>query len=264
MYLSLLGDLDQASRYSWGGATLAYLYHQLSIACKLDAEAICGSLTLLQLWSWERVHVGRPDIAMHPLAQDMPLGHRWNVPRVEINNPRHVLRLYRSELDHQEDYQIVSPERDVGILIELDILHILYRYGIVGQITLYHRMRRLLVLVEGSIWLGIGLSLGGTLLGQRTDSSTSHAGPSEPCAGTPQQPDDAGPSHFSPDVVTVSQYGLYDVGASQILTDEGMTDTQPPQSTVGFRVGIGNAGSRLLWETQTERSVCVFTESRAL
>ncbi|MQM10999.1 hypothetical protein Taro_043899 [Colocasia esculenta] len=68
---------------------------------------------------------------------------------------------------------------------------------------------------------------------QRTDSSTSHAGPSEPCTDTPQQPDDAGPSHFSPNVMTVSQYGLYDVGASQILTDEGMTDTQPPQSTVG-------------------------------
>ncbi|MQM03057.1 hypothetical protein Taro_035826, partial [Colocasia esculenta] len=118
-----------------------------------------------QLWSWERLHVGRPDIAMHPLSQDMSLGHRC---------------------------------------------------GIIGQITLYHRMRRLLVLVEGSIWLGIGLSLGGTLLGQvqRTDSSTSHAGPSEPCAGTPQEPDDAGPSHFSPDVMTVSQYGLYDVGAS--------------------------------------------------
>ncbi|MQM11814.1 hypothetical protein Taro_044726 [Colocasia esculenta] len=106
---------------------------------------------------------------------------RWNVPRVEINNPRHVLRLYRSELDHQEDYQ-------------------------------------------------------------RTDSSTSHAGPSEPCAGTPQQPDDAGPSHISPDVMTISQYGLYDVGASQILTDEGMTDTQPPQSMV---VSIGNAGTEV-------------------
>ncbi|MQM18158.1 hypothetical protein Taro_051146 [Colocasia esculenta] len=65
-----------------------------------------------------------------------------------------------------EGIDIVSPERDVGILIELDILHILYRCGIVGQITLYYRMRRLLVLVEGSIWLGIGLSLGGTLFGQ--------------------------------------------------------------------------------------------------
>ncbi|MQL88652.1 hypothetical protein Taro_021217, partial [Colocasia esculenta] len=41
-----------------------------------------------------------------------------------------------------------------------------------------------------------------------------------------QQPDDAGPSQCSPDVMTVSQYGH--IGASQILTDEGMTDTQPP------------------------------------
>ncbi|MQL91960.1 hypothetical protein Taro_024575 [Colocasia esculenta] len=174
MYLPLLEDFDRASRYSWGGATLAYLYRQLSIACKSDANDICGSLTLLQLWSWERLHVGRPDIAMHPLAQDMPLGHRWNVPRAEINNPRHVLRLYRSELDHKEDYQV-----------------------------------------------------------QRTNSSTSDAGPSEPCAGTPQQPDDVGPPQFSPNVMKVSQYGLYDIGASQILTDEGMPNTQPPQSTVG-------------------------------
>ncbi|MQL87563.1 hypothetical protein Taro_020110 [Colocasia esculenta] len=65
---------------------------------------------------------------------------------------------------------------------------------------------------------------------QQTDSSTSDVGPSEPCADTPQQPDDAGPPQFSPDVMTVSQYGLYDVGASQLLIDEGMPDTQPPQS----------------------------------
>ncbi|MQL92153.1 hypothetical protein Taro_024775 [Colocasia esculenta] len=35
----------------------------------------------------------------------------WNVPRIEINNRRHVLRLYRSELDHQEDYQMHVPDR---------------------------------------------------------------------------------------------------------------------------------------------------------
>ncbi|MQL69321.1 hypothetical protein Taro_001598 [Colocasia esculenta] len=57
MYLPLLEDFDQVGRYSWGGATLAYLYRQLSIACKSDAKAICGSLTLLQLWSWERLYI---------------------------------------------------------------------------------------------------------------------------------------------------------------------------------------------------------------
>ncbi|MQL90177.1 hypothetical protein Taro_022767 [Colocasia esculenta] len=56
---------------------------------------------------------------------------------------------------------------------------------------------------------------------QWTDSPASDAGPSEPCAGMPQQPDEAGPPQFSSDVMTFSQHGLYDVGASQILIDEG-------------------------------------------
>ncbi|MQM01576.1 hypothetical protein Taro_034332 [Colocasia esculenta] len=142
---------------------------------------------------------------MHPLAQDMPLGHR-------------------SELDHQEDYQIEYLDG----LVEYSLFLVLC--GIVGEITLYHQMGTLLVLVEWSISLGIDLSPGGTLVGQ--DDMISDR-PSEPCAGTQQQPDDAGPPQFSPDVMTFSQHGLYDVGASQILTDEDMPDTQPPQSTVG-------------------------------
>ncbi|MQM08928.1 hypothetical protein Taro_041783 [Colocasia esculenta] len=72
---------------------------------------------------------------------------------------------------------------------------------------------------------------------QRTDSSTSDAGPLEPCAGSSQQPGDARLFQFSLDVMTFSQHGLYDIGASQILTDEVMPDeithSQPPQSTVG-------------------------------
>ncbi|MQL84763.1 hypothetical protein Taro_017271, partial [Colocasia esculenta] len=221
MYLPLLEDLDRVSRYSWGGATLGYLYRQLSIACKSDAKAICGSLTLLQLWSWERLHVGRPDITMHPLAQDMPLGHR-------------------SKLDHQEDYQmwhrrtdyIIPPdEKSVGIgRVEYMAWYWSITRWYIGRPGFTYDMRyesrdhieRSLMYIDGVLSHV-----------QRTYSSTSHAGPSEPCADTPQQPDDAGPSHCSPDVMTVSQYGLYDVGASQILTDEGMTDTQPPQSTVG-------------------------------
>ncbi|MQM03666.1 hypothetical protein Taro_036453 [Colocasia esculenta] len=88
---------------------------------------------------------------------------------------------------------------------------------------------------------------------QRIDSSTSDVGPSEPCAGTPQQPDDAGPPQFSPDVMTFSQHGLYDVGASQILTDEGMPDTQPPQSTVGtYRRQRHHRGSTSTLPQQSE------------
>ncbi|MQL84528.1 hypothetical protein Taro_017039 [Colocasia esculenta] len=104
--------LDRAGRYSWGGATLAYLYRQLSIACKSDAKAICGSLTLLQM----------QDLQSHAQA-------------------RHISQMMQDHLS------------------------------------------------------------------------------------------------FSPDVMTFSQHGIYDVGASQILTDEVMPDeithSQPPQSTVG-------------------------------
>ncbi|MQL71734.1 hypothetical protein Taro_004054, partial [Colocasia esculenta] len=61
----------------------------------------------------------------------------------------------------------------------------------------------------------------------------------------------------------VSQYGLYDVGASQILTDEGMTDTQPPQSTVvgnGYGFEVGNANASFF----TERGLSAFSQRVAL
>ncbi|MQL93213.1 hypothetical protein Taro_025848 [Colocasia esculenta] len=279
----------------------------------------------------------------------------WNVPRVEINNPRHVLRLYRSELDHQEDYHVRWEPYTSDILEMLPVVsrqashlwlsrvpllsfsivemhvpdRVLRQFGRVQHIPgpvdaldrvtrkrrghidwgryfahfvqMWHRRTDYIIpsdeesvgigrveymawywsitrryigrpgftydmcyesrdhiersLVEGmkhlhmmatdglqddisdsmqSQFIAMQMYIDGVLSHvQRTDSSTSHAGPSEPCADTPQQPDDAGPSHCSPDVMTVSQYGLYDIRASQILTDAGMTDTQPPQSTVG-------------------------------
>ncbi|MQL93219.1 hypothetical protein Taro_025860 [Colocasia esculenta] len=129
---------------------------------------------------------------MHPLAQDMPLGHR-------------------SELDHQKDYQDdmmsnSTQSRYVAMQMYID--------SVLSQV-------------------------------QWTDLSTSDAGPSEPCAGSSQQPGDAGLSQFSPDVMTFSQHGLYEVGASQILTDEVIPDeiihSQPPQSTVDSEVDNGNA-----------------------
>ncbi|MQL81896.1 hypothetical protein Taro_014365 [Colocasia esculenta] len=341
MYLPLLEDFDRAGRYSWGGATLAYLYRQLSIVCKSDAKVICGSLTLLQLWSWERLHVRRPDIAMHPLAQDMPLGHR-------------------SELDHQEDYQVRWEPYTSDILQILPVVsrqgsdlwlsrvpllcfsivemhvpdRVLRQFGRVQPIfgpvdaldrvtqkgrghidwaryfthfvQMWHRWRDYIIPpdedtvgigrveymswywsitrrytgrpgfnydmcyeprdhierspVEGmrhlhmmvtdglqddmimnstqSRYIAMQMYINSVLSQvQQRDSSTSDAGPSEPCAGMSQQPDDAGPPQFSPDVMTFSQHGMYDVGASQILIDEVMTDeithSHPPQSTVG-------------------------------
>jgi len=61
-YLPLLRDWDTAWTYSWGSATLAFLYRQLCRASTKGAREMGGALILLQLWSWEHIYIGRPDI----------------------------------------------------------------------------------------------------------------------------------------------------------------------------------------------------------
>lgn len=49
LYLPLLEDLDAVGNYSWGSATLAYLYRQLCRASKKAKQEIGGPLILLQV-----------------------------------------------------------------------------------------------------------------------------------------------------------------------------------------------------------------------
>ncbi|KAG9458796.1 hypothetical protein H6P81_003304 [Aristolochia fimbriata] len=55
-YLTLFEDFEAAGRYSWGAATLAFLYRELTKACHTGVVGIAGCLTLMQLWAWERLH----------------------------------------------------------------------------------------------------------------------------------------------------------------------------------------------------------------
>nr|CAN68701.1 hypothetical protein VITISV_026014 [Vitis vinifera] len=64
--LPMLTDFDETAQYSWGSATLAHLYRELCQASLNSVETITGPLQLLQLWSWERLHVGRPSILLVP------------------------------------------------------------------------------------------------------------------------------------------------------------------------------------------------------
>ncbi|RVW84511.1 Serine/threonine-protein phosphatase 7 long form-like [Vitis vinifera] len=65
-------DLDDATleRYArafiLGLIVLAHLYRELCRASLDGATDIAGCVTLLQLWSWERLHVGRPDFGRPP------------------------------------------------------------------------------------------------------------------------------------------------------------------------------------------------------
>ncbi|XP_057548218.1 serine/threonine-protein phosphatase 7 long form homolog [Amaranthus tricolor] len=69
MYLPQLGDLEWVDEYSWGSATLAYLYRNLCRASREDAKDIGGCL-LLQKWFWEHIHIGRPIIrTIRPAGQ---------------------------------------------------------------------------------------------------------------------------------------------------------------------------------------------------
>ncbi|KAL6330569.1 hypothetical protein AAG906_040500 [Vitis piasezkii] len=130
-YLPLLRDFTEISHYSWA-AVLAYLYRELCRASLDSATKISGPITLLQLWSWERLHVGRPDFGRPPVPivvphvhDDVvdglhdhllpdealpidPLGHRWRVLLSWSHNPSpHVLTFYRDQLDAQTQDQVL-------------------------------------------------------------------------------------------------------------------------------------------------------------
>jgi hypothetical protein len=80
---------------SFGSAVLAATYRGMCNACQLSkpTSAIVGCPLLLQLWSWERFPIGRPDVevdsayplhAMFDAARiDMPtVGTMWTIRKV--------------------------------------------------------------------------------------------------------------------------------------------------------------------------------------
>ncbi|MQM10162.1 hypothetical protein Taro_043053 [Colocasia esculenta] len=165
----------------------------------------------VQIWHRRTDYIIPPDEETVDIGRVEYMAWYWSITRLYIGRPGFTYDMRYEPRDHIERSMVEGMKH----------LHMMATDGLQDEISDSTQSR----------FIAMQMYIDGVLSNvQWTDSSTSHAGPSEPCADTPQQPDDAGPSHFSPDVMTVSQYGLYDVGASQILTDEGMTDTQPPQS----------------------------------
>ncbi|CAH9130918.1 unnamed protein product, partial [Cuscuta epithymum] len=127
LYLPILESFDVAAVYSWGSATLAYLYRQLCRGCHRDGGEMGGFLLLIQLWSWEHIHIGRPVILRYhgidggPLDDDMdqhavlgphhvrgedPLGRRWLFAHVTRTSSAAGLGYYRDALDRLCDDQM--------------------------------------------------------------------------------------------------------------------------------------------------------------
>ena len=61
-WLGLLRDFDIARSYSWGSATLVWLYKELCRAIKPNTKDIGGALILVQLWAWSTFPHMTPDI----------------------------------------------------------------------------------------------------------------------------------------------------------------------------------------------------------
>lgn len=85
---------------SWGSAVLAATYRGMCNGCQLDRKnsALLGCPMLLQLWSWERFPIGRPDVDVKKAIPenymldadgiDMPVfGTAWTSRVVSITFP---------------------------------------------------------------------------------------------------------------------------------------------------------------------------------
>ncbi|RVX10607.1 Serine/threonine-protein phosphatase 7 long form-like [Vitis vinifera] len=117
-------DSDDTTLERWDSAVLAHLYRELCRASLDGATDIIRCVTLLQLWSWKRLHLGRPYFGQPPVppttqhlehdaVDDLPVEHldqrlhdealldeglladpleyRWRVPLSWDQNPSHVL-----------------------------------------------------------------------------------------------------------------------------------------------------------------------------
>ncbi|WVZ86035.1 hypothetical protein U9M48_032879 [Paspalum notatum var. saurae] len=105
-------DEDQVSTWSWGSAVLAATYRGLCDACIKDDDRarFQGCALLLQLWSYERLAVGRPIVDHRPyelqyygdLEDDRPtMGTLWVCPREQVRRtyPNFVAELDRLKAD---------------------------------------------------------------------------------------------------------------------------------------------------------------------
>ncbi|XBH74137.1 hypothetical protein VPH35_101145 [Triticum aestivum] len=115
MWLKALTVFD--SKWSWGSATLAYLYRQLDEASCRHTGGIGGCLLALSIWSWERLPVGRPKTVKYEDWDDKddPLrlptwAYKWDVLNETTDDPSVMYKLYKSELDAITPEQPHPPE----------------------------------------------------------------------------------------------------------------------------------------------------------
>ncbi|XBH67270.1 hypothetical protein VPH35_095676 [Triticum aestivum] len=116
MYLEFLVDWDAG--YSWGAADLAYLYRSLDDATRSTeaTSGMCGCVSGLSIWMWERIPVGRPeklrarawtgygedgDDARYPTA-----AYAWDVVGTISGESKALYKIFINELDALTPLQV--------------------------------------------------------------------------------------------------------------------------------------------------------------
>ncbi|GMP47616.1 hypothetical protein CsSME_00015278 [Camellia sinensis var. sinensis] len=119
MFLPLLRDFDRIQEYSWGGATLAFLYRMLCRATKADTKEIAGPLVLLRVWAWERLSRIAPSRKSNIAAGERPIGEgdqllppgpracRWRVPFSHEVISTNVGVIFRDQFDRMVEGEFI-------------------------------------------------------------------------------------------------------------------------------------------------------------
>ena len=104
LILEVSKDTRSLGTYSWGSATLAFLYRQLSIASRADCRAIAGCLTLLQAWIYEYFPAFRPCQGSLIVEAGDARASLWD-PRSE-SREHHRLLSFCARLDQMTDVEV--------------------------------------------------------------------------------------------------------------------------------------------------------------
>jgi hypothetical protein len=97
--------LGEVPQYSWGSALLAATYRGLCDACQKteDGAILTGCPLFLQLWSYERIAIGRPIVDQSPYGLDLYGDVLWENPTMatlwytrQVCEPLLLVRLSRT------------------------------------------------------------------------------------------------------------------------------------------------------------------------
>lgn len=106
-WLIKIENIDFAGQISWGSALLSNTYAELDKLALMAIKEfrICG--ILIQTWSWEHLHIGRPTIGPHNFGGVQHLECKYTDARSFKRNPTRSLDYYRNELDMTESSKII-------------------------------------------------------------------------------------------------------------------------------------------------------------